>query len=217
MKRSFSVVVAATLLAAPALAQTMPPAISVTGEATVSVAPDQAQIDGGVTSDAKTAREASEANKPRWARYCWRSRAPASTKRTTRPRGCRCSRNLRRTRPPIVPQASSASAPATGSRSKSATSPGRQRHRRAGRRRRQRNRRHQFHGNAVLKASRRGPRKSDRRCTPQGGDLRQGRRRDARRTHQHFRGRRANADVSRQDGGPMAAGAPVAQAKRRCR
>jgi uncharacterized protein YggE len=55
--------VTATWLAAPALAQTMPPsAISVTGEATVSVAPDQAQIDGGVTSDAKTAREASEAN-----------------------------------------------------------------------------------------------------------------------------------------------------------
>jgi uncharacterized protein YggE len=56
-------VVTAMLLAAPALAQTMPPpAISVTGEATVSVAPDQAQIDGGVTSDAKTAREASDAN-----------------------------------------------------------------------------------------------------------------------------------------------------------
>ncbi len=56
-------VVAATWLAAPALAQTMPPpAISVTGEANVSVAPDQAQIDGGVTSDAKTAREASDAN-----------------------------------------------------------------------------------------------------------------------------------------------------------
>ena len=36
--------------------------ISVTGEATVSVAPDQAQIDAGVTSDAKTAREASDAN-----------------------------------------------------------------------------------------------------------------------------------------------------------
>lgn len=63
MKRSFGLVVAATLLAAPALAQTMPPpAISVTGEATVSVAPDQAQIDGGVTSDARTAREASDAN-----------------------------------------------------------------------------------------------------------------------------------------------------------
>ena len=39
-----------------------PPAISVTGEANVSVAPDQAQIDAGVTSDARTAREASEAN-----------------------------------------------------------------------------------------------------------------------------------------------------------
>ena len=39
-----------------------PPAISVIGEANVSVAPDQAQIDGGVTSDARTAREASEAN-----------------------------------------------------------------------------------------------------------------------------------------------------------
>ena len=50
--------------AAPALAQVQvpPPAISVTGEATVSVAPDQAMIDGGVTSDAKTAREAADAN-----------------------------------------------------------------------------------------------------------------------------------------------------------
>ncbi|MBR0871857.1 SIMPL domain-containing protein [Bradyrhizobium tropiciagri] len=53
---------ALSLLAAPALAQVPPPAISVTGEATVSVAPDQAMIDGGVTSDAKTAREAAEAN-----------------------------------------------------------------------------------------------------------------------------------------------------------
>jgi uncharacterized protein YggE len=63
MKRSFGLVVVATLLTAPALAQTMPPsAISVIGEANVSVAPDQAQIEGGVTSDAKTAREASDAN-----------------------------------------------------------------------------------------------------------------------------------------------------------
>ena len=54
---------ALALFAAPALAQTaLPPAISVTGEATMSVAPDQAQVDGGVTSDAKTAREASDAN-----------------------------------------------------------------------------------------------------------------------------------------------------------
>ena len=36
--------------------------ISVTGEATVSVPPDLAQIEAGVTSDAKTAREASDAN-----------------------------------------------------------------------------------------------------------------------------------------------------------
>jgi hypothetical protein len=56
------------LLTPPALAETAsvdaaPPAvISVTGEATVSAAPDQAQIDGGVTSEARTAREASEAN-----------------------------------------------------------------------------------------------------------------------------------------------------------
>jgi uncharacterized protein YggE len=54
---------AATLLAAPALAQTAPPAaISVTGEATVSAPPDMAEIDGGFTSEAKTAREASDAN-----------------------------------------------------------------------------------------------------------------------------------------------------------
>src|SRR4029450_2998680 len=56
-------ITAATLLAAPALAQTAPPAmISVTGEATVSVPPDQAQVDAGVTTEAKTAREASDAN-----------------------------------------------------------------------------------------------------------------------------------------------------------
>jgi uncharacterized protein len=54
---------AAALLTAPALAQVIPPAaISVTGEATVSVPPDLAEIDGGVTSEAKSAREASEAN-----------------------------------------------------------------------------------------------------------------------------------------------------------
>jgi uncharacterized protein len=63
MKASLALAVAAaTWLAAPAMAQVPPPAISVTGEATVSVPPDQAQIDGGVTSDAKTAREASDAN-----------------------------------------------------------------------------------------------------------------------------------------------------------
>ena len=54
---------AAMLLATPALAEAERPAmISVTGEATVSVPPDLAAIDGGVTTEAKTAREASEAN-----------------------------------------------------------------------------------------------------------------------------------------------------------
>ena len=54
---------ALALLASPAMAEPVPPpSISVSGEATVSVAPDQAQIDGGVTTEAKTAREASDAN-----------------------------------------------------------------------------------------------------------------------------------------------------------
>ena len=41
---------------------TPPPAISVTGEASVSVTPDLATIDAGVTSEGKTAREASDTN-----------------------------------------------------------------------------------------------------------------------------------------------------------
>jgi len=54
---------AGALLTAPALAQTdFTPAITVSGDATVSVAPDLAQVEAGVTSDAKTARAASEAN-----------------------------------------------------------------------------------------------------------------------------------------------------------
>lgn len=39
-----------------------PPMISITGEATISTPPDLAQIEAGVTTDAKTAREASDAN-----------------------------------------------------------------------------------------------------------------------------------------------------------
>jgi uncharacterized protein YggE len=51
------------LIATPALAQVNPPpTISVSGEGTVSVPPDLAVVDGGVTTDAKTAREAAEAN-----------------------------------------------------------------------------------------------------------------------------------------------------------
>jgi uncharacterized protein len=59
---AFAVFTSLALVAAPALAQNPPPAISVSGEANVSVAPDLAQVEGGVTSEAKTAREASEAN-----------------------------------------------------------------------------------------------------------------------------------------------------------
>jgi uncharacterized protein YggE len=61
--RTAGFVLAALVAAnASAFAQAVPPpTISVTGEAEVSVAPDQAQIDGGVSSEAKTAREASDA------------------------------------------------------------------------------------------------------------------------------------------------------------
>jgi uncharacterized protein YggE len=57
------VLAAAILICAPARAQTEPPAvISVTGEARISAPPDLAQIDAGVTTDARTAREASDTN-----------------------------------------------------------------------------------------------------------------------------------------------------------
>ncbi|MBJ7407628.1 MAG: SIMPL domain-containing protein [Bradyrhizobium sp.] len=61
-KPALLVVLAATLLAAPARAEDFPSAISVSGEASVSAAPDLAHIDAGVASDAKTAKEASDAN-----------------------------------------------------------------------------------------------------------------------------------------------------------
>ena len=54
---------AGIVLTSPALADNdTPPTISVSGEGTVSVPPDIAVIDGGVSTEAKTAREASEAN-----------------------------------------------------------------------------------------------------------------------------------------------------------
>lgn len=63
MKHSLALFATLALLASPALAETVPPpAISVSGEAAVSVPPDLAQIDAGVTSDGKTAREASDTN-----------------------------------------------------------------------------------------------------------------------------------------------------------
>jgi uncharacterized protein len=58
-----AVALASGLLSVPALAQVAPIAtISVSGEAQISAPPDLAQIDAGVSTEAKTAREASEAN-----------------------------------------------------------------------------------------------------------------------------------------------------------
>jgi uncharacterized protein len=58
-----AVMLACGLSAASAGAEVVPPAtISVSGEAHVSVPPDLAEIDGGFTSEAKTALEAANAN-----------------------------------------------------------------------------------------------------------------------------------------------------------
>jgi len=54
--------VIAFVLATSASASAQNPAITVSGEASVSVAPDLALIEGGVTNEAKTAREASDVN-----------------------------------------------------------------------------------------------------------------------------------------------------------
>lgn len=59
---TLAAVFVATLAATPALADEFPSAISVSGEARISAAPDLAQIDAGVASDAKSAKEASDAN-----------------------------------------------------------------------------------------------------------------------------------------------------------
>jgi uncharacterized protein YggE len=63
MRNAALAAIFALVLSTPALAQSdFPPAISVTGEASISAPPDLASVDAGVASDAKTAREASEAN-----------------------------------------------------------------------------------------------------------------------------------------------------------
>jgi uncharacterized protein len=63
MRLSLAAALAIALTAAPALAQSdFPHAVSVTGQASISVPPDLAEVDAGVATDAKTAREASDAN-----------------------------------------------------------------------------------------------------------------------------------------------------------
>jgi uncharacterized protein YggE len=60
---TIAVAIVAALAAMPAQADVAsPPTISVTGEATISAPPDLARIEAGVTNEAKTAREASDAN-----------------------------------------------------------------------------------------------------------------------------------------------------------
>jgi uncharacterized protein YggE len=60
---TIAVATVAALVTFPAQADVAPPpTISVTGEASISAPPDLAQIEAGVTTDAKTAREASGAN-----------------------------------------------------------------------------------------------------------------------------------------------------------
>lgn len=60
-RHAFAAIVLACAIS-PAFAETQPPAISVSGEATISVPPDLAEINGGVTTEAKSARDASAAN-----------------------------------------------------------------------------------------------------------------------------------------------------------
>jgi uncharacterized protein YggE len=64
VNRLYACIVAATLSATTPMAahaaDVPPPTIAVTGEATVSVTPDLAEVDGGVTTQAKTARDASD-------------------------------------------------------------------------------------------------------------------------------------------------------------
>ena len=63
LRLSLAAALAFAASAAPALADSdFPAAVSVTGEASISAPPDLALVDAGVASDAKTAREASDAN-----------------------------------------------------------------------------------------------------------------------------------------------------------
>ena len=97
---------AALLAAAPLTAQAAEHLVTVTGHGTVAVAPDTAMIRIGVTSQGKTARDASAANAQQMTKVSTPSSRAASPRRTSRPRGCRCSRN---TTPRTAPTGCSAS------------------------------------------------------------------------------------------------------------
>ena len=189
-----------------------PPTISVTGEATVSVAPDLAQIDGGVTSEAKTAREASDANNAAMGKVLLAlkgagieekdfqtsrlSLQPQSAPNRCRPAaaivGYRASNRVT-IRLRDVSKVASVIDTLVGAGANDIGGIN-------------------FIGVQRLETSRRGPRTGGRRCPPQGRDLCQGRRRHARRAAQHLGGRLARPDAFAQDGGRHGGVAtPVAQ------
>jgi len=62
MKHIALILAAALLLPQAAAAEIARPSISVTGEASISVPPDTVEIDAGLTTEAKNARDAMEAN-----------------------------------------------------------------------------------------------------------------------------------------------------------
>lgn len=62
MMRHIAAATLAALVWNPAMADTPPPSVSVSGDAVISVAPDRAEIAAGVTTQGKTAKQASEAN-----------------------------------------------------------------------------------------------------------------------------------------------------------
>lgn len=62
MKHIVLILAAALLLPQTATAETARPSIFVTGEASISVPPDTVEIDAGLTTEAKNARDAMEAN-----------------------------------------------------------------------------------------------------------------------------------------------------------
>ena len=174
-----------------------------TGEATVSVAPDQAQIDGGVTSEAKTAREASEANNAamgkvllalkgagidekdyQTSRLSLQPQFAANYKPSDRASGIinfRASNRVTVRVRDVTKVASiidvlvGAGANEIGSINFTVTQASK------------------HLDEARDKAIADARRKAEIYC--------QGRRRDTRRSHQHFRGRRGRADIPQQDGG----------------
>ncbi|TAK46817.1 MAG: DUF541 domain-containing protein [Xanthobacteraceae bacterium] len=95
--------IALVLTALPAFAQAPvkpPSTLTVTGEGSVSAAPDLAEIDGGVTAEAKTAREASETA----------AKAMAEVVRALKAAGI-ADKDIRTTRISLFPQSAPARSP----------------------------------------------------------------------------------------------------------